>query len=69
MQGTAVRFELRRSRDVSEREVGVVSKIGVLGLWQAGISEEEKDYQRLVAEKLRAVAEHDFRESKQLALG
>lgn len=69
MQGTAVHFELRRSRDVCEGGVGVASKIGVLGSRQSGVTEEEKDYQRLVAEKLRAVAEHDFRESKQLALG
>lgn len=67
MQEIVGSFELRRPRDVQAEEAE--SKANVLGSRQSVISDEERDHRRMVSEKLRAVAEWDYTDARQLRIG
>lgn len=53
-----------REKNVAE----VSSEPGVLESSETVLSREEKDYQRLVSEKLKASAEWDVRDSKMFSI-
>ena len=59
-------FQFHSSRDTQEAEARGNSCV----LEPCGIvpSKDEKDYQRLVSEKLKAAADWDFRDAKQLRI-
>ena len=64
---TPLNFQLVRIEEVDE-----VEKSGIVWIVDSSsevISEEEKDYQRLVKEKLKSVADWDSQHSKQFSLG
>jgi hypothetical protein len=61
-----VNFQLRRAREVGDAATVIGGALGPCGVTP---SREEKDYQRLVSEKLKAAADWDFRDSKQLKIG
>ncbi len=54
----------RREKNVAE----VSSEPGVLESSEIVLSREEKDYQRLVSEKLKASAEWDVRDSRMFSI-
>lgn len=68
MEGsTVVKFQLRRAREINDAVVTVnASALGPCGV---APSRDEKDYQRLVSEKLKAAADWDFRDSRQMKIG
>jgi len=51
-----------------KKTVEAASNLGKLGPFDLVLSREEKDYQLLVSEKLKAVAKWDFHDSKQFSI-
>lgn len=63
---TGLNCQVLHHRDKNVTEVS--SEPGVLESSETVLSREEKDYQRLVSEKLKASAECDVRDSRTLSI-
>ena len=63
---TVLNCQVLHQREVNVAEVS--SKPGVFESKEIVLSREEKDYQRLVSEKLKASAEWDVRDSKMFSI-
>ncbi len=63
---TVLSYQVLQKREKNVAEVS--SEPGVLESSEIALSKEEKDYQRLVSEKLKASAEWDVRDSKMFSI-
>ena len=64
---TVLNCQVRRPQETNVADVS--GEPGVLESSEIVLSKEEKDYQRLVSEKLKASAEWDIRDSKMFSIG